>query len=189
MWRACVWSSMSYALHNIHLTPAHVKRIQTVVMKHVRAITVNPAHISRISDSDLMNFFGMSMPLNLITQQVFQAYQNVHQRPEAHSTDVLPWLRSLTDRFQDLQALLHAPDPEADMPDRRDLPQTEPAADPEWTCSTCCKTFKTFKSLKIHQRKAHQKHRNRMNSFPVNMPLVVFLNASSVPRSSRLGRS
>ena len=81
MWRSCIWSSMSYALSNLKLSETHIKRLHITVLKHIRAITSKPVHISRISDQQLLDSLGLDTPFQSLLKQVENDYKRQKEHP------------------------------------------------------------------------------------------------------------
>ena len=66
LWTATVWSTLSYGLGCTGLTSSGYKKLHTFVLKHIRACTGQPAHITRISDKELLQRYNISAPLQTL---------------------------------------------------------------------------------------------------------------------------
>ena len=53
IWFTCVWSTMQYGLTACGVLATGLKELQSVMMKHVRAISAMPAHLTHVSDNEL----------------------------------------------------------------------------------------------------------------------------------------
>ena len=62
LWRACVWSTMSYGLTACGLTLAGHKTLETLVIRHVRAILRLPVHITRTTNPEVAAEAGIRLP-------------------------------------------------------------------------------------------------------------------------------
>ena len=152
MWRACVWSSMSYALHDLPMSLTHVKKVRAAVMKCIRAITNTPVRITKVSDVSLLESLNVMSPLEMIQKQCAQAYQEMEKFGTAGGIDPQDWLYQMHEHYQQLQAEVMA------MRDKKEYPasQTEPVvAENTWTCHICSKPFTSNKGFEIHLSKAH----------------------------------
>ncbi|CAE7573790.1 unnamed protein product [Symbiodinium sp. CCMP2592] len=61
VWRSCVLSTLTYGLHCCGLSGDQLQEAQRHMMKHVRAVTNNQAHITGDSHATIMDKFGVQM--------------------------------------------------------------------------------------------------------------------------------
>ena len=57
LWRSCVLSTMTYALHCLKLSEGHVRLLQRTMMKHIRASVSDQAFITGSTHNDIMERF------------------------------------------------------------------------------------------------------------------------------------
>ena len=76
MYRACVWSTLSYALHTTGLGPAQVAQLRGVVATHLRAIARSPRHLTGETSASLHDRLGFPDP----TQQLCNEMEGVVDR-------------------------------------------------------------------------------------------------------------
>ena len=62
LWKACVWSTMSYGLTACGVTLAGHKTLETLVVRHIRAILRLPAHLTQTTNSEVAAKAGIRLP-------------------------------------------------------------------------------------------------------------------------------
>ncbi|CAE7328875.1 unnamed protein product [Symbiodinium sp. CCMP2592] len=62
LWKACVWSTISYGLITCGLTAEGHKSLETLVVKQLRAILRQPAHLTHTTNSEVLAEAGFTLP-------------------------------------------------------------------------------------------------------------------------------
>ena len=70
LYKACVWSSVSYALDCVGLTPGGNELLRRDILRQVRAMLRCPSHVARISSEQVMRDHGMDLPKRMIKASV-----------------------------------------------------------------------------------------------------------------------
>eukprot|EP00439_Symbiodinium_sp_Y106_P081246 s2124_g20.t1 len=128
LWRACVWSTMSYGLTACGLTLAGHKTLETLVIRHVRAILRLPVHITRTTNPEVAAEAGIRLPSSELACMLQREAQRRADCADPHV--VLPtgaWWRHVQSSLQS-------------TPESANLslaPDTTPHACPECGVSYC----------------------------------------------------
>ena len=61
---------MQYGLTACGVLATGLKELQSVMMKHVRAISAMPAHLTHVSDNELCYKLGISLPGTMLLRSV-----------------------------------------------------------------------------------------------------------------------
>ena len=139
VWRSCVYSTMMYGMATCGLSGDQIKEIQRAIMKHVRAIVNNQAHITGDSHATIRQKFDIPQASDDIAHHIHQVAKQQQLRPDWMYTE--SWQQHLLAR----QQLLH-----------EQLDEDERAESLQWACPHCEALFPTQAALKIHARRTHQ---------------------------------
>ena len=86
LWHATVWSALSYGLHCSGITNRGHKRLQTMVMKHIRACAGKPVHLTRINNKDLLKQYQLQTLLQNILGILTREEQRVNNNTRSIPT-------------------------------------------------------------------------------------------------------
>ena len=70
MWLTCIWTTLSYALTESGITFQCQVQLQSMMMKHVRAIVVSPAHLDKVSYQDVMTSYNLQAPCHMLLRLI-----------------------------------------------------------------------------------------------------------------------
>ncbi len=139
VWRSCVYSTMMYGMTTCGLSGDQVKELQRAVMKHVRAIVNNQAHITGDSHATIVRQYDIPKAADDISKDINKAAAQQQHHPDWMYTE--SWQQHLLARLQ----IQHEA---ADKDDRAEQFQ--------WACPFCEELFPTQVALKIHAKRTHQ---------------------------------
>ena len=103
MWTVVIRPSLLYSLDCLALPHTLLRQLQTCMMKHVRAITRSPSHISHISDAELLKKFH----LQSISQSLHASVSAQLRSQDGAFTD-RQWLLQIQQQLHEYQAGLQA---------------------------------------------------------------------------------
>ena len=84
LWRACIWTTISYGLVTCGITPAGHKLLETKIVRQIRAILRLPAHLTFTTNTEVMQQAGLQLPrLMLETLLTREGYKKC-QGADAH---------------------------------------------------------------------------------------------------------
>ena len=143
LWAACVQTSMMYSLNAVGVTAQGLRRWETRVFKHLRAIMRQPAHLTHVTNDAIWRTAQLRRPGEQLLEQLRQARLKLEARAQAKpdiTTEggTIPYLR---DREAQLSLLLNRQQG-AYLPPRPALPRHP--------CPHCEATFMTEHALNIH---------------------------------------
>ena len=69
MWKACVWTSMSFGICALGITPASVARLRGVTARHCRAIAQSPRHLTGETNDSLLSGLELKDPMFMLSEQ------------------------------------------------------------------------------------------------------------------------
>ena len=147
IWFTCVWSTMQYGLTACGVLATGLKELQSVMMKHVRAISAMPAHLTHVSDNELCYKLGISLPGTMLLRSVetmqTRLRQNiVNMSAEERSLYSESWIQTV----RELTA--------ASKHGILQLATDAPLAN-AFSCDTCGLSFPTQKALRVHEFDKH----------------------------------
>ncbi|CAE7340957.1 jockey\pol, partial [Symbiodinium sp. CCMP2456] len=87
LWKACVCSSVMYSQHVVGVTAKTLKRLTTVLTRHLRAILRVPAHLTHITNQAVWHQAGQPMP-GWTVQCALLQHQAKLQHTAASRTDI-----------------------------------------------------------------------------------------------------
>ncbi|CAE7627910.1 PKAR [Symbiodinium sp. CCMP2456] len=135
-WKSCVLSILTYGLRCCGLTGDNVQEAQRAMMRHVRAIVSNQAHLTGDTHDYIMNKYGIQC---LIDQ--LRAAHDRERQAAALQNDWM-WSEDWSQYVRDsLEQVLEPTQKEVE----HDI----------WSCPKCEATFGTAAALKTHARRAH----------------------------------
>ncbi|CAE7892314.1 pol [Symbiodinium microadriaticum] len=109
LWVACICSSALYSQHVVGVTDKSLRRLTTMLTKHLRAILRLPAHLTHVTNSSIWQQAGLPQP-GWTIQQALLRHQSQLQHRAASSPDItsapaaLAHMQLLAAR---LEAILH----------------------------------------------------------------------------------
>ena len=136
LWRSCVLSTMTYGLQSCGITGDHAQEAQRSMMKHVRAIVSNQAHLTGDTHESIMHKYQIKPFIEIIRE--------AHEREQHTATAREDWMwdsswqqhvREQLERRTD--QLIHSEEAEV------------------WTCPHCEEAFVSSAALKTHARRTH----------------------------------
>ena len=147
IWFTCIWSSMQYGLIASGVLATGLKELQTVMMKHVRAISAMPAHLTHVSDSELCSKLGISLPGTMLLRSVETTRTRLRQNlinmsAQERSLHCEGWLQTVREL---IAASKHGIQQLA----------SDASLASAFSCDTCGLSFPTQKALRVHEWKEH----------------------------------
>ncbi|CAE7227790.1 unnamed protein product [Symbiodinium sp. CCMP2592] len=143
LWRSCVWSAVSYSLTACGLTEAGLQRLNTAMVKQLRAILRLPAHITLTTNAQVCQAAGLLLP----HQQLLALLDTEGHRLESEPPSDLichpksDWWKQVRTSF-----LYEVPASLTRLPE-----QTQKA----WSCPHCGLHYPSRATLKTHIAKKH----------------------------------
>ncbi|CAE7894335.1 Pol [Symbiodinium microadriaticum] len=143
LWAACVQTSMMYSLNAVGVTAQGLQRWETRVLKHLRAILRQPAHLTHVTNDAIWQRANLRRPGEQLLEQIRQARLKLETRASIKPdiTTMGGAIQHLRDRETQLRLLLQGPNRVCSPP--------EPAL-PQFSCPHCEATFMTEHALNIH---------------------------------------
>ena len=139
MWLVTIRPTLMYAVDCCPISPVLQRQLQTLVMKHLRAICSCPSHISHISDAELLK----QHKLSTVSGWLGEAYDRDRSTiPELgiSETKLARWGKQLRDALQATQVK---------------LTQVNRNIQPH-ACPICGVYFDSRKSVKLHMYQSHK---------------------------------
>ncbi|CAE7659958.1 pol [Symbiodinium sp. CCMP2456] len=159
LWKACVCSSVMYSQHVVGVTAKTLKRLTTVLTRHLRAILRVPAHLTHVTNQAVWHQAGQPMPGWTIQCSLLQ-----------HQTKLQQTAASGTDITSTPQALAHvdilAGRLEALLLDAAQTLATEAVSAPSISCPHCSELFISENAVRIHCKLKHGQLPPRLNHHP-----------------------
>ena len=145
VWNSCVYSTMMYGMATCGLSGDQVTELQRAIMKHVRAIVNNQAHLTGDTHATIMARYPIPRATDDLRRELLRAADRQQATPDwmFHNS----WHDHLCRRLQQRSA-----EPEQD--DNLDSFQ--------WACPFCEDMFPTQAALKVHAQRTHQ-HTDRVD--------------------------
>ena len=69
MWRSTAWASASFGLETAGLTLSGARKLQAWFSRHLRAITHQPAHLTKVRTTDLLTKFRVDPPIQQLADR------------------------------------------------------------------------------------------------------------------------
>ena len=135
MWIVVIKPSLLYSLDCFPMPQTLLRQLQTCMMKHVRAITRCPSHISHVSDAELLRQYHLQSVAGYLQDSVSMQLRTC-------DSDVADrqWLTQIQQRVHEHQAGLRAV-----------VRTIEPHS-----CPICGVYFDSRRSVKVHVARAHR---------------------------------
>ena len=146
VWRTCVVSSSMYGLLNVQFNGHMVAKLRAWFHRHLRATVHMPAHLTKVSNSDLRAQYDLPDPIAVLEQRLDQKIQQLQQNqgdPAIQGPGVLEYWNQLLTQLR--QA--------ASTPSSTVL--MEAPASTQHACPTCGLYYPTRKALRQHQALRH----------------------------------
>ena len=147
LWKSCVWSVLSYGLPATGLDPNSAQQLVSGVMRQLRSVARSPAHISHLTNTDILNRLEAPHPLQWMTDRstarLAACKRDVsHVQPER----VQQWWAAVHSSFQitQLRALGSGV-----------LTEVTQVLRIHCSCSVCGQSFPSTHALKVHMGKKH----------------------------------
>ncbi|CAE7239424.1 unnamed protein product [Symbiodinium sp. CCMP2456] len=138
-WRSCVLSILTYGLHCCGLTGDNVQEAQRAMMRHVRAVVLNQAHLTGDTHEYIRTKYGIPCFADLLRGAQERDRQAAAQQHDWMWSE--DWSQHIRDRLEQV------------------LEPTHPEGEQEvWSCPKCEATFGTAAALKTHARRTHDIH-------------------------------
>ena len=158
LWQSCVWSVAAYGIGAVGLDQASAQRLQSGIMRQIRIVARNPAHVSHVPNQQLLQQLGVTHPLRRLEEQrrkrTAQSAQLVGhlQPPRVHQ-----WWSVLRSEF----GLWHAQTPEPGI-----LTEVTQILRIRSACPICGQHFPSKHALKVHIGKQHPEAQPRHEPNP-----------------------
>ena len=142
LWRACIWTTISYGLVACGITPAGHKLLETKIVRQIRAILRLPAHLTFTTNADVMQQAGMQLPGPMLEMLMTREGNRKHQSADVHVCNPpSEWWRTVYES-------LHAP------PESSQL-QVMPTHSAPQPCPECGVFYNSRTALLTHIAKCH----------------------------------
>ena len=85
LWRACVGATLFYSLASVGVTLSGLQKVRVLVQQQLRAISRMPAHLTKVSNQELLSKLGIAEPGAHILdgmQRLLQSWRNNYNNPE-----------------------------------------------------------------------------------------------------------
>ena len=142
LWRACVWSSISYSLNSCGLTEASSALLTSTILRQLRSLYKDPVHISHVSHSDFLSKHGLMSPVKMLQVAMDNEQPKPHDPLACHPH--CPWWEHV---YQSLKE-----------PPMKSLQAVEGSSCQATACSICGLYFANSSAVLIHQAKKHPEH-------------------------------
>ena len=144
LWQACVWTTTQYGLTASGLPPAGIQRLETFVVRQMRAVLRLPAHITRTTNAEVCSAANFPLP-HVALQNLLCAEGDRISAAPADPFVCVPtdsWWRQIQSTL-DAQ-VLHG------------ITHLDPELCDAQICPHCGITYHTRAALKTHIAKQHQ---------------------------------
>ena len=84
LWRACIWTTMSYGLVTCGITPAGHKLLETKIVRQIWAILRLPAHLTFTTNTEVMQQAGLQLPRLMLETLLTREGDKKCQGADAH---------------------------------------------------------------------------------------------------------
>ena len=111
IWKTCVLSSALHGLHALKLSSADTHKLSQWYHRQVRAITRTPAHITKISNQELRNNYGLETPVQILYQRAENKLRKLQAKPSPDVTSTRQALAAWEDkvaRYKQQQCMAEA---------------------------------------------------------------------------------
>ena len=144
LWQACVWTTTQYGLTASGLPPAGIQKLETFVVRQLRAVLRLPAHITRTTNEEVCS--AANFPLPHVALQNLLCAEGV--RISAAPAD--PFVCAPTDSWwKQIQSTL-------DVQVLHGITHLDPELCDAQICPHCGITYHTRAALKTHLAKQHK---------------------------------
>eukprot|EP00438_Fugacium_kawagutii_P007324 Skav235718 [mRNA] locus=scaffold280:599859:606755:+ [translate_table: standard] len=149
VWRQCILPCHWYGLFQVGFHQADIIRLDQQWMRQLRGITHTPAHLTHISNHDLLNRYAIPDPLLQLRQLGLNLKAAQHRRRHTlHPTDILHHQPPC--QIDHLVSIL-----DLCLQVRRTPTCTIADLDPGWTCTHCGLSFSSQSQLVKHLTTSH----------------------------------
>ena len=144
LWQACVWTTTQYGLTASGLPPAGIQRLETFVVRQLRAVLRLPAHITRTTNEEVCS--AANFPLPHVALQNLLCAEGA--RISAAPAD--PFVCAPADSWwKQIHSTL-------DVQVQHGITHLDPGLCEAQSCPHCGVTYHTRAALKTHLAKQHQ---------------------------------
>ena len=144
LWQACVWTTTQYGLIASGLPPAGIQRLETFVVRQLRAVLRLPAHITRTTNEEVCS--AAQFPLPHVALQTLLNAEGARLSVAPADPFVCapadPWWKQIHSTLN-IQV-------------QHGITQLDPELCEAQTCPHCGITYHTRAALKTHLAKQHQ---------------------------------
>ena len=177
LWVACVCSSAMYSQHVVGVTSKSLRRLNTMLTKHLRAILRLPAHLSHVTNHSIWHQAQLPQPGWTIQRAMLQHQSCLTQRatssPDITSTpEALAHMQLLTERLETI------------LQTEAQVAAQESACAPSFNCPQCSELFISENAVRIHCKLKHQHLPPRQHHHPT--PFVPELHSKAGMPACRL---
>ena len=147
LWRSTVVAVMFYGIISTDISTAGITKLNSALMKQIRQLTGNYAHITGDTHTSLLQQLGCASPVAMLQQAVRRMHCTVANRPaQVQHSDILHtlhWARldTLSLRLDSFQVDANA--------------QAVTLSDSMWHCSICNTSFTNSTGLNTHMKRVH----------------------------------
>ena len=157
LWQATVLPAMTYGVLAAGVTKHSLDRFHGMYMRHVRAISNSPVHVTNESNMELLRRLGFPAPVDHLLNLVVGRMRGLERLGLLLPCDDVMMAPSLWQWLVDLRGNLSC----FSHFYKRDAAGIVPVVDAPFLCNICGRSFSTQASLRLHDSKVHTKVRKK----------------------------
>ena len=148
IWKTCVLSSALHGLHALKLSSADLQKLSQWYHRQVRAVTHTPAHITKISNRELRDKYGLESPEQILHSRATAKLGKLQSKaqPDITSTSqALTEWENIVAHYKQMQIMSEV---KLTAVDNRALEQAQ-------ACPECGLYFSSIKTVRQHMARKH----------------------------------
>ena len=163
LWQATVLPAMTYGILAAGVTKHSLERFHGMYMRHVRAISNSPVHVTNESNMELLRRLGFPVPVDHLLHLVMGRMRGLERLSLLLPSDDVMLAPSLWQWLVDLRGNLSC----FSHFYKRDVAGIVPVVDAPFLCNICGHSFSTQASLRLRDSKVRTKVRTKVRKKPV----------------------